>query len=88
MTAHGKSGQAVVPPVKEGSKIEELSNQPSMVERTAQDLKFGTATRSLALLTAHGRNGQVVVSHVDMVNSLDLSRIKPVMGEIIVEGKV
>ena len=40
LTAHGKSGQAVVPPVKEGSKIEELSNQPSMVERTAQDLKF------------------------------------------------
>ena len=84
MTAHGRIGQTALSHVEEGSKIEVLSNQPSMVESSAKDLQFKTVTQILALLTAHGGIGQAAMPHVEEVFSLDLSRIKPVMVEMLV----
>ena len=77
-----------MPHVEEGSKTELLSNQPSMVESSVQDLKLKTVIQILVLLTAPGGSGQSALPHVEKRLSLDLSKIKHVMVEMLAWGKV
>ena len=74
-----------MPHAEEGSELEVLSNQPSMVEKTAQEKKFKTVTWILALLTAHGQNGQGAMPHVEEESSLELLNNQPSMVESSVQ---
>ena len=74
-----------MPHGEEGSKTEVLSNQPSMVVKTAQEKKFKTVNRILALLTVHGKNGQGAMPHVEEGSKTELLSNQPSMVESSVQ---
>ena len=59
-----------------------------MAERSAEDLKFRTATQILVVLTAHGQSGQAAMPHLEKKNKLEVLSNQPSMVEMLVQGIV